>query len=1129
MKTLFYYLMITAYIFTLNIQNIANAQETFVEYTESEVFWLSEHKEMIVGYPNVDYPPYILHDNQNNLIGIYKDYLSTLSELTGIKFTIKAYSNGIELKNALANSKVDFVVGISSSPTLMDSIYFTESFLSTPRSLIVNTSEPLKNASLASYSQHRFVAEKGYAMGHELKRYIPSVSIFEVDNTRDAISMVKYGIFDAYFTDKLTSKYYLYSTKNQHLNIVELTDIAPDSNHFALKLDNNILKGIINKAIRSIDDSTHSFIASRWSTPESKEKQQLNLDLNEKEYHWLKNNKVIYYTSSTISPPLSYSVDNGSSVQGLSIDVLKLAAERLGLSTQYIPTESKEHAVELLKQNEISVSSFFVDVNQVPEGIKLSESYTSTPWALTLPIDSKLTIEKFKNEPYIIANPQGYVNDSFIKSLFPYVEIRATPDMETSTELLKSGEVSAIFTLFSFASLWMQDEHMGEFKILNGNKIEKNLNIRMAAASSNDIFIGLLNKTLSNISTSEISEIEHRWLNYTINQGYNFKGVILPVIVVSIFILLVFLRVLYWNTKLKAEVNQRTQAEQRALNAEQAAIYSAKAKTEFLARMSHEIRTPMNGVLGMTEALSHTHLSDEQIDLLQTLQSSARNLMALLNDVLDFSKMDAGKVVFEEIPFALKDIFDACIDNYRHKAKSSGITLSSHIGSLSDIVFIGDPSRLTQIFNNLISNAIKFTEEGFIELRASLLTEKENQMVIQFDVRDSGIGIPSKATDSLFTAFVQAEGDTTRRFGGTGLGLTICHELVTSMKGEISIASEVGVGTVFSIVLPISFLPSETPDSYKKQIEVNDIHSLSSHADISTLKVLFAEDNPVNRKVISGQLSRIGVNADIVTDGKIALDKYYESDYDVIVSDCHMPNMDGFELASIISTTRENSKPYLIALTADAMSGSAQKCLDNGFDDYLSKPCPQELILKKLQEAKQVINTSYDFEAALADWEYTDTSGSSTTHESDIEECFVDEDITELISTLEMSEPVSLFDINKLLSLSGDDYSIANEILDSFLIANIADQKLLSESLKTQQLNNLKQIVHRIKGSIRYLAIDSLCEHAQDIEERLNEGANFFVVEQQIIEFLQALTMIIIEINDWKTNFQSLEELSHDL
>lgn len=360
---------------------------------------------------------------------------------------------------------------------------------------------------------------------------------------------------------------------------------------------------------------------------------------------------------------------------------------------------------------------------------------------------------------------------------------------------------------------------------------------------------------------------------------------------------------------------------------------STKAKSEFLATMSHEIRTPMNAILGMTHLLKQDSPRKDQLEPINILDFSGKTLLSLIDDVLDFSKIEAGRIEFESIEFELGKLVSVILESFRATAKNKGITIKSSIGEEVPNMLIGDPARLTQILNNLFSNALKFTEEGKVELDISVVEDLGDSIRIQISLSDTGIGIEPERVETIFDSFTQASQNTKRLFGGTGLGLTISKQLTELQGGTISVESEEGKGSTFYVELTF-----EKGDS--KAEAKNVLAEENSGKSLSGLKVLLAEDNLVNQKVMLRFLERWNVDMKVVDNGLEAVEAIRESNFDVVLMDLQMPKMDGYEASEQI---RKLEDPYkrktpIIALTAAALKEVREKVYASGMNDFVTKP-----------------------------------------------------------------------------------------------------------------------------------------------------------------------------------------------
>jgi len=382
------------------------------------------------------------------------------------------------------------------------------------------------------------------------------------------------------------------------------------------------------------------------------------------------------------------------------------------------------------------------------------------------------------------------------------------------------------------------------------------------------------------------------------------------------------------------------EAKRKAERATKIAEDAVKSKQQFLSNMSHEIRTPMNAIIGFTKVLLKSEVNEKQNEYLSAIKISGDSLIVLINDILDLAKVDAGKMVFEQTPFSIAEAIPSMLHLFETKFKDKNIVLELQIDKHIPSVLEGDPMRLHQIILNLVSNAIKFTFEGRVIVKALLLSQNTEQATIEFSVKDTGIGIPNTKLESIFENFQQATSETSRVFGGTGLGLAIVKQLVEGQGGTVKVQSEISEGSTFSFVL--SFMKSN--EKVKKEIVF-----VRPEIETKNIKVLVVEDIPINQLLMKTLLDDFGFKREIAANGKIAIEKLEKEHFDIILMDLQMPEMNGFEATEYIRNVMKSDIP-IIALTADVTTTDVNKCKAVGMNDYMSKPLDERILHTKILE-----------------------------------------------------------------------------------------------------------------------------------------------------------------------------------
>jgi PAS domain S-box-containing protein len=517
------------------------------------------------------------------------------------------------------------------------------------------------------------------------------------------------------------------------------------------------------------------------------------------------------------------------------------------------------------------------------------------------------------------------------------------------------------------------------------------------------------------------------------------------------------------------DISDRVKAERELRQAKKITEEAARAKEVFLANMSHEIRTPMNGVMGIAGLLAKTQLNEQQQNYLKLIQESANNLLLLVNDVLDLEKIILGKLQFEHVVFSLGSRIELCLQSFLYKAEEKGIGLVHDNLLAEDLVVLGDPYRLSQVMNNLINNAIKFTETGTVTVETRLMQKDGNEARIAFTVRDTGIGITESQLGLIFEPFMQAHVAISRTHGGTGLGLSICRELITMMGGVLKVESEAGKGSSFSFELPFAISSSKLNQSTVAQ----DLN----YQSLGSRYVLVAEDVELNQYLVRHIMESWGFTVDIVNNGREAVDMIQKNDYDLVLMDIQMPEMDGMEATRLIRQLSDRKKAAIpiVALTANALKGDSEKYLAAGMNDFLPKPFNEQKLFL-------IISNNLKTGAPAPDAKPMNDTNTSITGSEE-----------------------KLYDLNMVQTISGGDESFVKRMVQLFIETVPPSLADLQKETVQQNWLHVSKLAHKLKATIDSMGITRVKDVVRSIETSGKKGEELDKIPAQVQEVITVL------------------------
>lgn len=495
-----------------------------------------------------------------------------------------------------------------------------------------------------------------------------------------------------------------------------------------------------------------------------------------------------------------------------------------------------------------------------------------------------------------------------------------------------------------------------------------------------------------------------------------------------------------------------------------------KAKEQFLANISHEIRTPINGIAGMANLLGQNPSPEERETYLNAIRHSAENLKVIINDILDLAAIESGKLKFEKIAFNLIDLLPSLVNTFKYQAKEKNLGINFEIEEKLNKILLGDPVRLNQILINLISNAVKFTHNGSIGIKCSIARQLRGTVWVKIEVNDTGVGIPEEKLLTIFESFSQADASVTRRYGGTGLGLTIVKQLVELQKGKIHVVSKEHLGSTFSVIIPYEVGKVKTITQIPKQRKnFRDINTAELH-------VLLVEDNDINRLYARSILKNWQCHIDVAENGLVAIEKIKNNFYDVVLMDIQMPVMDGYEATKAIRSMNQSVKVPIIALTANATQTDVEKCMLAGMDDYLPKPFTPEDLYRKLFKDLKIRPSQKSLKQEPA------------------------------------PTPTTSYNLQYLRSVSGNNAEFIREMITTFLHTLPGVLAEMQKASQERSWEKLSRLAHQIKPSFTLMGLDGLRSRVLFIEENGKAYTRTDELPNVVKDFAEKCEIVIREL-----------------
>ncbi|WP_429532178.1 transporter substrate-binding domain-containing protein [Pseudomonas frederiksbergensis] len=1019
---------------TLHLLGRSTVDGYDVQLDESAWQWLRNKRVLRLGVSGPDYPPFEVARHHDELEGITADYADLLAQLLRVKVEVLRYATREEAMQALKHGELD-LLGTSNNFEATDPDLIVSRAYAEDQPMLVTRLDERVPDDLAG---KRIAMVDDYLRATSVEAFYPEARLHLYASTLEALGAVAFGQDDVYLGDFTSANYLI---NNHYLNNVQLAGPSGlDANPFgfALARSNTRLSGIVDQALAAIPMEQRAAIEQRWSAGRAILSGQQRVRLSPAEQRWLARHPTLTVGVIDDFAPLTF-FDAQGRFSGLSAQLLNLISHRSGLNFRVQRSRSLDQQIQQLKAGEIDLVPAIIPSTEREADLRFTRAYLSNPFVLVsaTTAQSPKTLDDLAGKRLAINHSQPL--RGFILARVPGIRLVDVQSPAQGLELVVKGQADAAVSSLILTRYLIVRHYRDRLQIHSTVGNQPAL-ITLATAHGAVELQSILNKALLSISPEEMDDLVARWSNdLMVDDSYwqRHRQVILQGFTAAGALLLLALGWIGWQRR---QIRQRQRWLQQLQDAKDAADDANRAKTTFLATMSHEIRTPMNALIGMLElALKRSEEGVTDRFAIEVASSSAQQLLVLIGDILDIARIESGHLSLAPERANLRELTESVCRVFEGLARQQELGWRVELDEQSDCDVLIDPLRFKQVLSNLLSNAIKFTEEGEVSLTLRVKPGVSGHLTVSVVIEDSGIGISVADQQRLFSPFVQARNNPQSGRSGSGLGLVISRSLCEMMGGRLKLHSDLGRGTQVEVSLDVPAL-QPLPSSAVPPGEMP--------VPTRSLTILVVDDHPANRLLLSRQLSYLGHRVLEAEDGGQGLAQWRKQPFDVLITDCNMPVLSGYELAMAIRDEEQAQglpATLILGFTANAQPEEKRRCLEAGMDDCLFKPI-------RLGD--------------LSAWLAARFTGESPPEEH--------------------SEAV--IDLSGLERYVGSDRTLIDRLVHDLAVTNREDRLHLLEAHAAGNRQDLQDLAHRIKGGARMVRAVRLIECCEQLEQACAEG-----------------------------------------